>query len=98
MVYWIPKMNKNRTSAYFIIASKICSSQQIPKTVSNFFKLKYYQIKNFHENAKFLPSYNKFWVLQTSDSIIHSLNNMKKKRRGKSIANVTFGITHKPIS
>ena len=78
-MYWILKMNKNRTSAYFIITSKICSSQHIPKTVSNFFKLKYYQIKIFNENAKFLPNYNTILVLQTSDTIIHSLNNMNKK-------------------
>lgn len=97
-MYWIPKMNKNRTSAYFIIASKICSSQQIPKTVSNFFKLKYYQIKNFHENAKLLPNYNKFSLLQTSDPIIHSLNNMNRKGVANLLQMLLFDIIHKPIS
>ena len=34
-MYWIPKMHKNPTDSRFIIASKICSTKQISKSVSN---------------------------------------------------------------
>ena len=63
IMYWIPQMHKNPTGARFIIASKICFTKQFSKFVSNIFKLVYYQIENFHKNAKFLSNYNKFWVL-----------------------------------
>ena len=51
---WIPKMHKNSTGARSIIASKTCFAKQISKSVSNVFKLVYFQIKNFH---KMLNSY-----------------------------------------
>ena len=69
-MYWIPKMHKIPASARFIIASKICSTKQISKSVSNVYKLV--------KNAKFLSDYNKFRVLQNCDPIIQSLNNIKK--------------------
>ena len=62
IIYWIPKMHKNPTGARFIIASKICSAKQTPKSVSNVFELIYSQIENFQKNAKFLSNCNKFWV------------------------------------
>ena len=34
-MYWVPKMHKNSACARFIIASKICSIDQISKLVSN---------------------------------------------------------------
>ena len=42
-------------------------------------KLVHSQIENFHKNAKLLSNCNTFWVLQNSDSIIQSLNNIIKK-------------------
>ena len=51
---WIPKMHKNSTVARSIIASETCFAKQISKSVSNVFKLVYFQIKNFH---KMLNSY-----------------------------------------
>ena len=41
IMYWIPKIHKSPTGARFIIASKICSTKQISKSVSNVFKLVY---------------------------------------------------------
>ena len=61
-MFWIAKMHKNPTGALFIISSKICSSKQISKSVSNVFKLIYSQIEFFYKNDKFLPNYNKFWA------------------------------------
>ena len=72
-------MHKNPTGASGIIASKICSTKQISESVSKFFKLVYYQIENFEKTARFLSNYNKFWILQNSDPIIQSLNNINKK-------------------
>ena len=73
-------MYKNPTGASGIITSKICSTKQISESVSNFFKLVYNQIENF---KKLLDSYQiiifKFWILQNSDPIIQSLNNINKK-------------------
>ena len=60
IMYWIPKMHKNPIGARFIIASKICTTKQISKSVSNVVNLVCSQIENFHENAKFLSNYNKF--------------------------------------
>ena len=53
-MYWIPKMHKNPVGTSFITASKIGSTKQISKSVSNIFKLVYSQVKNLHKNAKFL--------------------------------------------
>ena len=61
------------TGARFIITSKICSTKQISKSVSNVLKLAYSQIEKFPKNAKFLSGYNKFCVPQNSDPIIHWL-------------------------
>ena len=73
-------MYKNPAGASGIITSKICSTKQISESVSNFFKLVYNQIENF---KKLLDSYQiiifKFWILQNSDPIIQSLNNINKK-------------------
>ena len=59
IMYWTPKMHKNLTGARFIIASKICSTKQISKSVSNIFKLIYSQIEDVHKDAKFLSNYKK---------------------------------------
>ena len=64
--------------------------QAISKSASHVFNLAYSQIENFHKNAKFLLNYNKFLVLQNSDPIIQSLNNINKKKRVKSIATYDF--------
>ena len=70
VMYWIPKMHKNPTGARLIIVSKICSTKEVSKSVSNVFKLVYSQIEHFHKNSRFLSSYNTFWVLQFSEPII----------------------------
>ena len=78
-MYWIPKMYKNAIGARFIIASKVRSTKQVSKSVSNvfkLFKLVSSQIENIHKNAKLLSNYNKFWVLQNSDPIIQLLNSI----------------------
>ena len=79
VMYWIPKMHKNPTGARYIIVSKICSTKPSSTFGSNVFKFVYFQITNFHKNTKFLSNYNKFLVLQNSDPIIQSLNNINKK-------------------
>ena len=44
IMYWIPKIHKNPTSARFINASKIYSTKQIiSKSASNVFKLMHFQ-------------------------------------------------------
>ena len=90
IMYWIPKMHKHPCGKRFIIASKICSTKQLSKSISAVFKLIYHQIENFHKKAKFLSNYNKFWVLQNSDPIINTLNTINKKNNAKSISTFDF--------
>ena len=90
IMYWTPKMHKHPCGKRFIIASKICSTKQLSKSVSSVFKLIYHQIENFHKKAKFLSNYNKFWVLQNSDPIINTLNHINKKNNAKSISTFDF--------
>ena len=90
IMYWLPKMHKNPVGFRFIIASKLCSTKQISKSVSNVFKLIYTQIENFHKNEKFLKNYNKFWVLQNSNPVINALRDINKKKRAKSISTYDF--------
>ena len=47
IMYLILKMHKNPAGAHFIIASRICYTKQISKSVSNVFKLVCSQIENF---------------------------------------------------
>ena len=47
-------------------------------------------MENFHGDAKFFSNYNKFWVLENSDHIIQSLNNINNKKRAKSIVTYYF--------
>ena len=86
---WIPEMHKNPTGARFTIVSKICSTKQISKSVSNVFKLIYSQIENFCENANFLSNYNNLWVLQNFDSIIQFI-----KKYVKSISTLCTKLRH----
>ena len=90
IMYWIPKIHKNPTGARFIIASKLCSTKQLSKSVSAVFKLIYNQIENFHKKAKYLENYNKFWVLQNSNPIIDILNYISNKKNAKSISTYDF--------
>ena len=54
IMYWIPKLHKNPVGARFIIASKLCSTKQLSKSVSKVFKLVFSQIEKFHKHEKFL--------------------------------------------
>ena len=89
-MYWMPKMHKSPSGSRFIIASKHCSTKPISKAVSSAFKLIFKQVESFHQKAKFLSNYNKFWVLQNSDPVISILQTINKKRGAKSIATYDF--------
>ena len=97
IMYWTPKMHKTPTGARFIVASKTCSTKVISKSVSSVFKLIYKQINNFHKNAKFLSNYNKFWVLQNSDPVLHNMKRINRKNNAKSIATYDFSTLYTKI-
>ena len=78
-MFWISKIHQNSAVASFIIPSRICSTKQIFKPVSNVFKFVYFRIKNFHKNVQFGSSYNNSGVFPNSDTIIQSLNNIDKE-------------------
>ena len=46
IMYLIPKKYKIQTGAHFFIASKICSTKQVSKSISHVFKLEYSKIEN----------------------------------------------------
>ena len=72
-------MHKNPTDSRFIIASKICSTKQISKSVSNVLSSYTLKFKILKKNTKFLSNYNKLWILQSVGIIIQSLNYVNKK-------------------
>ena len=78
-MYWISKMHKNTTGASFIVVSKICSTKQISKSVSNVFKFVYSQIENLHKKINSYQIKTSFKVLGNPCPIIRSLNNINKK-------------------
>ena len=90
IMYWIPKMHKNPSAARFIIASKLCSTKQISKAVSNAFKLIFHQIENYHKKAKFLKNYNKFWVLENTEPILDKIKSINRRKGAKSISTYDF--------
>ena len=47
-------------------------------------------METFHRKSKYLNNYNKFWVLQNSNPIMHSLNTINKKKNAKSISTFDF--------
>ena len=67
----------------FIISSKKCSTKHVSKAVSNAFKLIFSQVENFHQKAKFVSNYNKFWVLQNVEPIITIMTKLNKWKRAK---------------
>ena len=73
-MYCIPKIYKNPCGTRLIIASELCSSKQLSKSISSLFKLVCNKIEDFHRKVKFLSNYNKFWVLQNCVPIINTLN------------------------
>ena len=89
-MYWMPKMHKSPSGCRFIIASKHCATKPISKAVSSAFKLIFKQVESFHQKAKFLSNYNKFWVLQNSDPVISILQTINRKKNAKSIATYDF--------
>ena len=63
IMYRISKWYKYPISSPFIIGSKNCSTKPLSKAISSVVKLIYSHTENFHRKSKFLPNYNKFWVL-----------------------------------
>ena len=97
IMYWTPKMHKTPIGSRFIVASKICSTKALSKSVSSVFKLIYKQTENFHRKAKFLSNYNKFWVLQNSDRILHNIKRINRRNNAKSIATYDFSTLYTKI-
>ena len=96
-MYWMPKMHKNPTGQRFIIASKFCSTKPLSKSISRVFSLIFTQIENFHTKAKFLSSYNKFWVLKNVTPVTNILNEANRKRNAKSISTFDFSTLYTKI-
>ena len=97
IMYWIPKMHKNPIGKRFIVASKKCSLKPLVKTLSDIFKMFYYQIETFHKNEKFLAHYNQFWVLKNANPIIDIINNINRKKNAKSICTYDFSTLYTNI-
>ena len=96
-MYWMPKMHKNPIGHRFIVASKHSSTKPLSKCISKAFKLIYKQTENFHKKAKFLSNYNKFWVLENVEPIIHALKHINRKSNAKSISTYDFSTLYTKI-
>ena len=96
-MYWMPKMHKNPIGSRFIVASKICSTKKLSADVSKIFKLFFNQVRNFHDKSKFYSSYNKFWVVDNSSSILSKINKCNVKKNAKSIATFDFATLYTKI-
>ena len=96
-MYWIPKMHKTPIGHRFIIASKLCSTKQISKAVSNVFKLLFNQTQRYHSNAKYFKNFNIFWVLQNVEPVLEKINEINRKRRAKSISTYDFSTLYTKI-
>ena len=97
IMYWIPKMHKSPIGHRFIIASKVCCTKQVSKSVSSVFKLIFGQVESFHRKAKFDSHYSKFWVLQNVDPVIDILKKINKRKNAKSISTYDFSTLYTKI-
>ena len=97
IMYWIPKMHKTPMGHRFIVASKICCTKKVSKSVSNVFKLIFGQVESFHRKAKFNSHYQKFWVLQNVDPVIEILKKINKRKNAKSISTFDFSTLYTKI-
>ena len=97
IMYWIPKMHKSPMGHRFIIASKVCCTKKVSKSVSSAFKLIFGQVECFHRKAKFNSHYAKFWVLQNVDPVIDILKKINKRNNAKSISTYDFSTLYTKI-
>ena len=81
----------------FIVASKVCCTKKVSKSVSNVFKLIFGQVESFHRKAKFNSNYQKFWVLQNVDPVIDILKKINKRKNAKSISTYDFSTLYTKI-
>ena len=81
LMYWIPKIHKNAYRKKFIIASKLCSTKQLSKSISSAIKLIYNSNENFHEK-----SCDKFRILKNCDLILNSIIEKNKIKNTKCIS------------
>ena len=68
-MYWIPKMHKNPTGACLIITSKICSTKQSSKSVSNVLTSYTPKLKIFKKNqnsTQIITSFGSYKILSSS--------------------------------
>ena len=65
--------------------------------MSSVFKIILNQIENFHIKAKFLANYNKFWIIQNSDPVLHSINKINKKNNAKLISTFDFSTLYTKV-
>ena len=85
-MYWMPKMHKNPIGSRFIVASKVCSTKKLSTAISKVFKLFFNQVRNFHDKSRFYSSYNKFWVVDNSSSLLSKITQCNIKKNAKSVA------------
>ena len=73
------KMHKNPCEMRFIITSGERSLKPISGRVTGAVKLIYQCLKNFHEKAKVIRVFKKFWIIDNSKPAIDSVQNINNK-------------------
>ena len=97
LMYWIPKMHKNPVGFRFIIASPQCTLKHLAKDLTAIFRLFYKKIERYHQKGKVWSGVNKFWIIQNTKPIIHSINNLNKRNTAKSLATFDFSTLYTKI-
>ena len=85
VMYWIPKMHKNRIISCFIIGSPVCSIKPLSKDVSQTFKLFYEKVERYHTKGKAWSGIKTIWTIQNSYPAISSFNQLNKRKAAKSM-------------
>ena len=97
LMYWIPKMHKNPVGFRFIIASPQCTLKHLAKDLTAIFRFFYEKIERYHQKGKVWSGVNKFWIIQNTKPIIHSINNLNKRNTAKSLATFDFSTLYTKI-
>ena len=97
LMYWIPKMHKNPVGFRFIIASPRCTLKHLAKDLTAIFRLFYKKIERYHQKGKVWSGVNKFWIIQNTKPIIHSINNLNKRNTAKSLSTFDFSTLYTKI-